>query len=153
MAALSDYAESGILNLLLRGNTNTFAAPSNVSIALCSGVPIDSNTGVINLFKLDSPTQPQIVRRNVGTIDYIKGEIVLHPINIVSTSIDKGTPLIEIEAVPYSNDVIGLQDLYLQLDTNKVVIHMWTDEISSGAQVSGTDHQVSSSYSNGVFVR
>ena len=45
MAALSDYAESGILNLLLRGNTNTFAAPSNVSIALCSGVPIDSNTG------------------------------------------------------------------------------------------------------------
>ena len=51
-------------------------------------LPIDSNTGVINLFKLDSPTQPQIVRRNVGTIDYIKGEIVLHPINIVSTSID-----------------------------------------------------------------
>ena len=116
-------------------------------------IPIDSNTGVINLFKLDSPTQPQIVRRNVGTIDYIKGEIVLNPINIISTSIDKGTPLIEIEAVPYSNDVIGLQDLYLQLDTNAVVINMWTDEISSGAQVSGTNHQVSSSYSNGVFVR
>ena len=45
MAALSNYAESGILNLLLRGNTNSFAAPSNVSIALCSGVPVDSNTG------------------------------------------------------------------------------------------------------------
>ena len=116
-------------------------------------LPIDSNTGVINLFKLDSPTQPQIVRRNVGTIDYIKGEIVLHPINIVSTSIDKGTPLIEIEAVPYSNDVIGLQDLYLQLDTNKVSLNMWPDEIASGAEVSGTNHQVSSSYSNGVFVR
>ena len=116
-------------------------------------LPIDSNTAVINLFKLDSPTQPQIVRRNVGTIDYIKGEIVLHPINIVSTSIDKGTPLIEIEAVPYSNDVIGLQDLYLQLDTNKVSLNMWPDEIASGAEVSGTNHQVSSSYSNGVFVR
>jgi len=116
-------------------------------------IPIDSNTGVINLFKLDSPTQPQIVRRNVGTIDYIKGEIVLNPINIISTSIDKGTPLIEIEAVPYSNDVIGLQDLYLQLDTNRVSINMWPDEIASGAEVSGTNHQVSSSYSNGVFVR
>ena len=116
-------------------------------------LPIDSNTGVINLFKLDSPTQPQIVRRNVGTIDYIKGEIVLHPINIVSTSIDKGTPLIEIEAVPYSNDVIGLQDLYLQLDTNKVSLNMWPDEIASGAEISGSTHQVSSSYSNGVFVR
>ena len=116
-------------------------------------LPIDSNTGVINLFKLDSPTQPQIVRRNVGTIDYIKVEIVLNPINIISTSIDKGTPLIEIEAVPYSNDVIGLQDLYLQLDTNKVSLNMWPDEIASGAEVSGTNHQVSSSYSNGVFVR
>jgi len=113
----------------------------------------DGKNGIINLFRLDSPTQPQIVRRNVGTIDYIKGEILLNPINILSTVVNRGTPLIEIEAVPYSNDVIGLQDLYLQLDTNKVVINTWTDEISSGAQVSGTNHQVSSSYSNGVFVR
>ena len=113
----------------------------------------DSKNGIINLFKLDSPTQPQIVRRNVGTIDYVKGEILLNPINILSTVVNRGTPLIEIEAVPYSNDVIGLQDLYLQLDTNNVVVNMWTDEISSGAQVSGTNHQVSSSYSNGVFVR
>ena len=113
----------------------------------------DSKNGIINLFKLDSPTKPQIVRRNVGTIDYVKGEILLNPINIISTVVNRGTPLIEIEAVPYSNDVIGLHDLYLQLDTNNVVVNMWPDEISSGAQVSGTNHQVSSSYSNGVFVR
>ena len=113
----------------------------------------DGKTGILNLFKLDSPTQPQIVRRNVGNIDYIKGEIILNPINIISTTINKGIPLIEIEAVPYSNDIIGLQDLYLQLDTSKVIINMWTDEIASGAEISGTTHQVSSSYSNGVFVR
>jgi len=113
----------------------------------------DSKKGTINLFKLLSPTQPQIARRNVGSIDYIKGEIMLNPINIINTTINRGTPLIEIEAVPYSNDVIGLQDLYLQLDTNNVLVNMWEDEISSGAQVSGTDHKVSSSYSNGVFVR
>ena len=113
----------------------------------------DGKNGIINLFKLNSPTQPQIVRRNVGSIDYIKGEIKLNPINIIATTVNRGTPLIEIEVVPYSNDVIGLQDLYLQLDTNNVVVNMWEDEISSGAQISGTDHQVSSSYSNGVFVR
>ena len=113
----------------------------------------DCKTGIINLFKLDSPTQPQIIRRNVGNIDYIKGEIILNPINIISTTINKGIPLIEIEAVPYSNDIIGLQDLYLQLDTSKAIINMWTDEIASGAEISGTTHQVSSSYSNGVFVR
>ena len=113
----------------------------------------DGKMGVINLFRLLSPTQPQVVRRNVGTIDYVKGEILLNPINIISTDINKGTPLIEIEAVPDSNDVIGLQDLYLQLDTSNVTISMWPDEIASGAEVSGSNHKVSSSYSNGVFVR
>ena len=113
----------------------------------------DLKTGSLNLFKLESPTQPQIVKRNVGTIDYVKGEIILYPINIISTEIDRGIPLIEIECIPYSNDVIGLQDLYLQLDNSNTVVTMWADEISSGAQVAGTGHKVSSSYSNGVFVR
>ena len=113
----------------------------------------DGKTGIVNLFKLDSPTEPTIARRNVGSIDYIKGEIILNPINIISTTINRGTPLIEIQAIPYSNDIIGLQDLYLQLDTSNVVVNMWPDEIASGAQISGTNHQVSSSYSNGVFVR
>ena len=113
----------------------------------------DQLTGTINLFKLNSPTQPQIVKRNVGTIDYVKGEIKLYPINILSTTIDKGVSTIEIEAVPYSNDIIGLQDLYLQLDNSNTVINMISDDIASGAQVSGTDYKVSSSHSNGVFVR
>ena len=116
-------------------------------------IPTGDGKGVINLFRLLSPTQPQVVRRNVGKIDYVKGEILLNPINIISTDINKGTPLIEIEAVPDSNDVIGLQDLYLQLDTSNVTINMWPDEIASGAEVSGSNHKVSSSYSNGVFVR
>ena len=119
-----------------------------------SDVPsADLEKGTINFFRLLSPTQPEIVRKDVGTIDYVKGEIKLHPVNIISTVVNKGFPLIEIEVPPYSNDVIGLQDLYLQLDSSNVSIFMWEDEISSGAQVSGTNHQVSSSYSNGVFVR
>ena len=116
-------------------------------------IPTDDKMGTINIFRLDSPTAPVIVRRNIGSIDYIKGEIKLYPINIIGTAVNKGTPLIEIEAIPYSNDVIGLQDLYLQLDTSKVSINMWPDEIASGAEISGSTHQVSSSYSNGVFVR
>ena len=113
----------------------------------------DQLTGTINLFKLNSPTQPQIVKRNIGTIDYVKGEVKLNPINILSTDIDRGVPIIEVEAVPYSNDIIGLQDLYLQLDNSNTIINMLSDDIASGAQVSGTDYKVSSSYSNGVFVR
>jgi hypothetical protein len=110
-------------------------------------------TGLINIFKLNSPTEPQIVKRNVGTIDYIKGEIKLSPINILSTSINRGAPLIEVSTSPYSNDVIGLQDLYLQLDINRILINMVPDSIESGADISGTNYNVSSSYSNGVYVR
>jgi hypothetical protein len=110
-------------------------------------------TGVVNLFRLDSPTQPMIVRRNVGTINYIKGEIKLFPINIISTNINRGAPIIEISTSPYSNDVIGLQDLYLQLDINNTSISSISDRISSGNDISGSNYIVSSSYTNGSLVR
>jgi len=110
-------------------------------------------TGVINLIRLVSPTEAKIVRRNVGTIDYLKGEIKLSPINIISTSINKQFPLIEISAIPYSNDIIGLQDLYIQLDTNNVTINSVNDRISSGYDISGSDYIVSSSFANGSLVR
>lgn len=44
MAALSDYLESGLLHHIFRGET--FAKPTNLAIALTSGVPSDSDTGV-----------------------------------------------------------------------------------------------------------
>ena len=42
---MSDYLESGVINFLLRSNSNSFSAPGNLSIALCSGVPQDHQTG------------------------------------------------------------------------------------------------------------
>lgn len=44
MTALSDYMESGLLHHVFRGQD--FPKPENVAIALCSGVPQDSDTGV-----------------------------------------------------------------------------------------------------------
>ena len=119
-----------------------------------SDIP-DANleTGQIFIFSLESPTQPKIIRRAVGTIDYLKGEIKLNPINIISTSVNRGESLIEFSISPYSNDVIGLQDLYLQLDNNRTTINMVSDQISSGGDISGTNYIVSSSYSNSNLVR
>ena len=110
-------------------------------------------TGVINLIRLKSASEATIVRRNVGTIDYIKGEIKLNPVNIIATSINRNFPLIEISAVPYSNDIIGLQDLYIQLDTNNITINSINDRIASGYDISGSDYIVSSSFANGSLVR
>ena len=114
----------------------------------------DQKAGTIFLFKLDSPTQATIVKNNIGTIDYEKGEIKLYPINIISTSkTSQGNPIIQISTAPKSNDVIGLQDLYLQLDINNSTINMLPDVISSGADPSGSTYLVTSSYSNGTLVR
>jgi hypothetical protein len=108
---------------------------------------------LLSLFKLNSSSEPYIVRQNVGTIDYVKGEIKLNPINIISTLVNRGTPLVEVSATPYSNDVIGLQDLYLQLDVNNTVVNVVTDNISSGNDLSGTNYIVSSSYGSNALVR
>tara|TARA_B100001063_G_scaffold244607_1_gene277793 strand:+ start:1 stop:1398 length:1398 start_codon:yes stop_codon:yes gene_type:complete len=113
----------------------------------------DLKTGTIFLFKLNSPTEPVVLRRSIGTIDYMKGEIKLNPINIIQTDVFRGTNLVEISATPYSNDVIGLQDLYLQLDPFNMKVNMLTDRIESGADVSGTNYIVSSSYSSKLVRR
>ena len=109
--------------------------------------------GTINLIRLSSATEATVVRRNIGTIDYIKGEIKLNPINIISTAINRDFPMIEISAIPYSNDIIGLQDLYIQLDTNNITINSINDRIASGYDISGSDYIVSSSFANGSLVR
>ena len=64
-----------------------------------------------------------------------------------------GQTVIEISACPLSNDVIGLQDLYLQLDINNSNFEMVVDEIASGLDPSGSNYITSSSYANGSLVR
>ena len=111
-------------------------------------------TGNIFFFKLQSSTQPVIVKRNVGIIDYVKGEIKLYPVNIISTLKSSfSQPIIQISVIPKSNDVIGLQDLYLQLDINNITLNMLSDEISSGSDISGSSYKFTSSYTNGDLVR
>ena len=116
----------------------------------------DSNlrTGRIVFFRLASQTEVVVVASNAGTINYQKGEIILRPVDFRETSKNRGeNPVIEISAIPKSNDVIGLQDLYLQIDINNSTLNAVSDEISSGADISGTSYTVTSSYENGNLVR
>ena len=117
------------------------------------------NTNRINgslfLFTLPSvnSTSPTIVRRNVGTINYEKGVITINPINVLSGKIKDGQSIIEISACPKSNDVIGLQDLYLQLDISNSIFDTVIDEIASGLDPAASNYVVTSSYQNGTLVR
>ena len=112
-------------------------------------------TGSIFLFTVPNinSTTPTIVRRNVGTINYKGGVISLSPINIQSGMIRDGQTIIEIGVPPASNDVVGLQDLYLQLDISSSTFEMVVDEIASGLDPSASNYIVSSSYPNGTLVR
>ena len=64
-----------------------------------------------------------------------------------------GQTVIEISACPVSNDVIGLQDLYLQLDIGNSIFETVVDDIASGLDPSGSNYITSSSYANGSLVR
>lgn len=115
----------------------------------------DLKTGKIIFFRLDQQTStPVIINQNAGKIDYEKGEIILFPVNLISTLKQKlNDPIIEILATPYSNDVIGLQDLYLQLDVTNSNVNMLVDTISSGSDISGSIYKTTSSYSPREFIR
>ena len=54
---------------------------------------------------------------------------------------------------PVSNDVIGLQDLYLQLDISTSNFETVIDEVSSGLDPAASNYVVTSSYANGNLVR
>ncbi len=113
----------------------------------------DLKTGTLFLFKFTDEKTPITVRKNVGTVNYSKGEIILYPINIIQTSKTSDSEnLIEISAIPKSNDVVGLQDLYLQLDKRNLRVNAVSDTLSSGDNA-GTTYIFSSSYQNGDIVR
>ena len=115
----------------------------------------DRKTGTVSFFCLQSPGSNTSVvkRKNIGKIDYVKGRITLNPVNIISGKLKNGQQIMEISTVPHSNDVIGLQDLYLQLDSSRSNIEMIIDQISSGLDPAGSNYKVSSSYHNESIVR
>ena len=100
-------------------------------------------------------TQISVVAQSAGTVNYTNGEIIINPLNIISTSLPQD--IIEIQAFPESNDIIGLKDLYLSFNIEKSSINMVKDVIASGDDISGvvfsTSNYYRSSYSNGELKR
>jgi len=111
-----------------------------------------SNMGSITIVREDVTTGEKIVVvKSAGTVDYSKGEVILTTINITETS--RINNIVEIQAVPESNDVLGLKDLYLNFDISNSTINMVKDTITSGEQISGVGYKVTSSYTNGDLIR
>ena len=92
------------------------------------------------------------VNDNAGTVDYVRGEVNLFPVNIVSTSLSER---IEIEVTPESNDIVAKENLYIVLDTTgNSKLNLLEDVLVSGSNVSGTNYTPPSSFiSNKKYTR
>jgi len=110
------------------------------------------NMGVLSVVKESSESDEYtVVAKSAGTVDYTKGEIIINTLNITSTVAEND--VIEIQAFPDSNDVIGLKDLYLSFSVSDSTINIVKDTISSGEQISGVGYKTTSSYLNGSLKR
>ncbi len=128
-----------------------FKILNNPNTLYLADQPITDMSGKIFFFYLDSVGEPVIINNNAGTVDYEKGEILLNSVNITSTS--KPNNIVEIQAIPDSNDVIGLKDLYINLDVSSSKFTMIKDIMSSGDNVAGTRFTTTSSFVNGTYTR
>lgn len=130
-----------------------FSIQGEAEIVYFVDVPsADSAIGVLSAVKPTvEPDTYEVVKKSIGTVDYTKGEVIINTLNITNTVLPDG--VIEIQAYPDSNDVIGLKDLYLVFDVSKSEINMVKDTIASGEQISGVNYPVRSSYSNGQLTR
>ena len=118
---------------------------------LTDGTLDGSGKGVLAIVKGDTEFSGSLVVASAGIVDYMKGEVIISTVNITSTQRDNN--IIEIQAFPESNDVIGLKDLYLSFAVGDSNINMVKDTITSGEQISGVGYKVTSSYANGALVR
>jgi hypothetical protein len=131
-----------------------FFVPGINSTVYLMDVPTSDDFGTLNLFSVNDEQTVNILRKNIGEIHYLKGEIILYPINIRDTVKKFGFDnIIEISTIPKSNDIIGLQDLYLQLDVTNSVVNMVVDNISSGADITGSNYISTSSYTEQKIIR
>ena len=132
-----------------------FKIPGEQSIVYLTDVPKeDRKTGALAIIKPINDTESRVIVGNAGVVDYIKGEVTLTTVKINSTI--KPNDIIEIQAFPESNDVVGLKDLYISFSISESTINMVRDVIASGDEISGvkfTKDFYTSSYSNGKITR
>jgi len=132
-----------------------FYVSNNTAPVYITDIPNeDLKTGVLALIEITEEGEYKVIAPSAGTVDYLKGEVMIDTVNITRTV--NGSEVIEIQAIPESNDVVGLKELYLDFSLSKSKINMVRDVISSGDEITGTtfiNDFYTSSYLNGQLIR
>ena len=145
-------------NTFYRGDSNYNIKSTGFTVSGVEGTVYFSDEhitgtdkGNLFLFQVTSDTDIKILSSTFGSVDYKKGEVIIDTVNITSTM--KSDNIIEVQAIPESNDVLARKELYLQFDVSNSNFYMREDSISSGANTSGTRYNPQSSYQNGKKTR
>ena len=112
---------------------------------------INREKGRIFFFTYTEGGTPNIIKKNAGTVDYMTGEVLIDTVNILSTVIANN--VVEIQAIPHSNDIVGLRDLYVKFDMTNTTINMIPDLIASGENTSGSRFVHTHSYYTPTYTR
>jgi len=131
-------------------NSTAFKIFGNDKNVYLADRKISADEGELFIFTYED-SKSVIIKRNVGKVNYKTGEIFIDTINIVATTAPNN--VIEIQAIPVSNDVVGLKDLYVRFDVGESKISLIRDVISSGENTSGTRLTTQSSYYQPGFIR
>ena len=112
---------------------------------------IDRDKGRIFFFTYTEGGTPVVIKKNAGTVDYMHGEILIDTVNILSTVVANN--VIEIQAIPHSNDIVGLNDLYVKFDMSNTTLNVVQDLIASGENTSGSRFVHVHSYYTPTYTR
>jgi hypothetical protein len=88
----------------------------------------DDTKGNIYLFYLDSTSTKIITNSTFGTVDYANGEVMIGyttPVTFVNT-VSVGSD-IQIRALPFGQDVVAKQSVYLELDAGNSTVNALVD--------------------------
>ena len=159
IAKIDQYAQYELCYLNQFYNPNSqynvrstgFNVASVVGTCYLSDSKVTDTTGTLFLFQILEDGTVKIISNTLGKIDYVKGELILDTINITGTLLPDN--VIEVEAIPQSNDVLAKNELYLQFSVDKSDFYMREDSISTGANTSGSRFNPQSSYFSDSKVR
>ena len=109
----------------------------------------DDGMGNVRMYYIVDGTTNTYQDNNAGTIDYKTGEIILTSFNITEISnVDGATSTsIRLIVTPESNDIIGVRNQVLEIDTANLIVTANVDTIATGSASAGVGVTTTSTYS------
>jgi hypothetical protein len=119
-----------------------FYIQGDTKVYYLEDLPMSNKQGVLRLFYYDLGSKAYV--RNLGSIDYSTGTVVMAGLNI--TGIDQTyTSAFELQIKPQSNDVVSIRNQLVNIPDNNIHVNAVIDTLSVGDAAGGANYTFTSS--------